>query len=112
MLERMTEKGPFTLGRWSWAINFASLLVSAQIFWSRVTTLKAPTQFTIFICVLFVLPTARPVTPENMNYAIVAVGGIMVMVLANWLLWGRYRFTGPVATVDAHEENAHSPEKT
>ncbi|TFY50306.1 hypothetical protein EVG20_g11596 [Dentipellis fragilis] len=35
------------------------------------------TQFTVFICVLFVLPTARPVTAQNMNYAIVAVGGII-----------------------------------
>ncbi len=34
------------------------------------------TQFIVFICVLFVLPTAHPVTQFNMNYAVVSVGGI------------------------------------
>ena len=56
------------------------------------------TQFTVFVCVLFVLPTAHPVNSQNMNYAVVAVGGIMMLVGATWVLWGRFRFAGPVAT--------------
>ncbi|OCH86742.1 amino acid transporter [Obba rivulosa] len=75
-----SERGPFHLGRWSWPINLASLL------------------FTVFICVLFVLPTARPVDSTNMNYAIVAVGGIIVIVTLCWLLWGCRHFAGPVQT--------------
>jgi hypothetical protein len=55
-------------------------------------------QFTIFICVLFILPTAHPVNQLNMNYAIVAVGGVMLLVVLMWLFWGRSRFSGPVFT--------------
>ncbi|KAA1475343.1 amino acid transporter [Dentipellis sp. KUC8613] len=84
----LREHGPFTLGRWSWPLNVASAL------------------FTIFICVLFVLPTARPVTPQNMNYAVVAVGGIFVLVGLAWALWGRRRFRGPVRTLVEPSEDA------
>ncbi|EIN14700.1 hypothetical protein PUNSTDRAFT_140926 [Punctularia strigosozonata HHB-11173 SS5] len=90
----LTEKGPFTLGRWSWSINFASFL------------------FTVFICILFILPTAHPVTSTNMNYAIVAVGAIVVIVLANWVTWGRHHFVGPVATVVGQEGHRLSSEKS
>lgn len=57
-----------------------------------------PVQFTIFICILFVLPTAHPVTKLSMNYAIVAVAGVILLVLLMWVFWGRTRFSGPVLT--------------
>ncbi|KAF8909728.1 amino acid transporter [Gymnopilus junonius] len=76
----MKERGPFHLGKWSHAINIASFA------------------FTVFICVLFILPTAHPVNQSNMNYAIVSVGGIFLIVGFTWLLWGRHRFSGPVHT--------------
>ncbi|EIW79578.1 hypothetical protein CONPUDRAFT_58025 [Coniophora puteana RWD-64-598 SS2] len=78
--DSLREKGPFRLGGWSWMINVASFA------------------FTIFICVLFVLPTAYPVTSLNMNYAIVAVGGVFLIVAVNWFTWGHRSFVGPVAT--------------
>ena len=53
---------------------------------------------------LFVLPTARPVTPQNMNYAIVAVGGIIVLIVLAWFGWGRRSFKGPVATATMEQE--------
>ncbi|KAH9934533.1 amino acid transporter [Epithele typhae] len=84
--ESLPEKGPFHLGRWSWPVNVASFC------------------FTIFICVLFVLPTAHPTTALNMNYAIVAIGGVILLVGLGWLFWGRFRFVGPVRT--AEEERA------
>ncbi|EEB96211.1 hypothetical protein MPER_04693, partial [Moniliophthora perniciosa FA553] len=37
--------------------------------------------WTIFVCVVFALPTVRPVTPENMNYASVITIGVMVLAL-------------------------------
>jgi hypothetical protein len=55
-------------------------------------------QFTIFVCILFILPTVRPVTQFNMNYAIVSVGGIFLIVGITWVLWGRFSFKGPVHT--------------
>ncbi|KAF9554993.1 amino acid transporter [Agrocybe pediades] len=76
----MKERGPFHLGRWSMSINLASLL------------------FIVFICILFVLPTATPVTQFNMNYAIVSVGAIFTIVGLTWTVWGRHHFVGPVHT--------------
>ena len=61
-------------------------------------------QFTVFICVLFVLPTAHPTTALNMNYAVVAIGGVLLLVGACWAFWGRFRFVGPVQTVRAGDE--------
>ncbi|KAH9944886.1 amino acid transporter, partial [Amylocystis lapponica] len=81
----LPERGPFNLGRWSWPVNLASFL------------------FTVFICVLFILPTAHPVDELNMNYAIVAIGGVILIVVSCWVLWGRFHFVGPVKTV-ADEE--------
>lgn len=65
-------------------------------------------QFTVFICVLFILPTATPVTQFNMNYAIVAIGGVVLIVSIAWMLWGRSHFTGPVRTlaVEQYEDEA------
>lgn len=80
--DSLKERGPFSLGRWSWTINLLSFL------------------FTVFICVLFILPTAHPVNSQNMNYAVVAVGGILILVGLTWVFWGRYTFKGPVHTVD------------
>ncbi|KAI0767748.1 amino acid transporter [Fomes fomentarius] len=77
----LPERGPFSLGRWSWSVNLASFL------------------FTVFICVLFILPTAHPTTALNMNYSIVAIGAVFVIVGACWTFWGRFRFHGPVKTV-------------
>lgn len=57
-------------------------------------------QFTVFVCVLFILPTAQPVTAESMNYAIAAVGFILLLVGSTWVLWGRHHFNGPVSEID------------
>ncbi|KAF8128590.1 amino acid transporter [Boletus edulis] len=79
--DSLPERGPFHLGKWSWPINLASFLFSS------------------FICILFVLPTSYPVNEYDMNYAILAVGGVVVIVAINWVTWGRHSFVGPVQTV-------------
>ncbi|KAJ4478037.1 amino acid transporter [Lentinula aciculospora] len=76
----LKARGPFHLGKWSWSINAISLA------------------FTSFICVLFILPTASPVNKNNMNYAVVSVGGIVMIVTTTWIFWGRFRYKGPVLT--------------
>ncbi|KAH9474412.1 Amino-acid permease BAT1-like protein [Psilocybe cubensis] len=76
----MKERGPFHLGQWSWWINLASFA------------------FIVFICILFILPTASPVTQFNMNYSVVSIGGIMLIVGFTWAFWGRKHFNGPVHT--------------
>ncbi|KAH8080676.1 amino acid transporter [Cristinia sonorae] len=76
----LNEKGPFSLGAWSWTINVACFM------------------FTLFICVLFILPTAHPVTAQNMNYAIVAVGTLVMVVICGWFIWGRGTFRGSIVS--------------
>ena len=73
-------RGPFRLGRFSWSINVASLI------------------FIVVMSVLFVLPTAHPVTDLNMNYAIVAIGGLILLSTLQYVLWGRKHYNGIVQT--------------
>jgi len=54
-----------------------------------------------------VLPTARPVSAQNMNYAVVAIGGVLLLVGVMWLAWGRRTFRGAVATVTIGGEDSH-----
>ncbi|KAI0033568.1 amino acid transporter [Vararia minispora EC-137] len=79
----MKELGPFSLGRLSWIVNFLSFL------------------FTVFVCILFVLPTSFPVTAQNMNYAIVAIGGVVLLVVGAWFAWGQGSFRGAAGTVES-----------
>lgn len=99
----MKERGPFNLGKWSRVINISSFAVSPQFYFLCPSIVLYPWpmflwQFIIFICVLFVLPTARPVTPSNMNYAVVSVGGIFLIVGLAWVTWGRTHFVRSVHT--------------
>lgn len=50
--------------------------------------------------VIFMLPTIYPVKAETLNYAPVAVGGLLVLVTASWLLSARHWFHGPRVDVD------------
>ena len=60
------EPGPWNLGRWSAPVGWTAIV------WVGI------------ICVLFVLPTAGPITATNFNYTIVAV---VVVVGGAWLWW-------------------------
>ncbi|KAJ1301650.1 hypothetical protein OPQ81_008891 [Rhizoctonia solani] len=80
--ESMEVRGPFHLGKYSRAINAISAL------------------FTVFVCVLFILPTSMPVDALNMNYSIVAIGAVLILILSSWVFYGQYHFKGPVSTVD------------
>ncbi|KAG8691767.1 hypothetical protein FRC09_011527 [Ceratobasidium sp. 395] len=80
--ESMGARGPFHLGKYSRGINVVSAL------------------FTMLVCVLFILPTSMPVNALNMNYSVVAIGGVLILILASWIFYGQYHFKGPVSTVD------------
>ena len=49
---------------------------------------------------IFMLPTVYPVTAQTFNYAPVAVGGLLILMLASWMLSARYWFNGPKVDVD------------
>ncbi|WIA33412.1 hypothetical protein OEZ86_006546 [Tetradesmus obliquus] len=48
-----------------------------------------------FLTVLFVLPTAYPVTHVNLNYAGVTVAGVLLVSIGWWVLSARKWFDGP-----------------
>ena len=52
------------------------------------------------ICVLFVLPTASPITAVTFNYTIIAVGVVAIAVTLWWMLSAKNWFTGPRHNVD------------
>jgi len=35
-----------------------------------------------------------------MNYAVVAIGGLLLLILLAWFGYGQFHFRGPVRTVD------------
>ena len=79
------QRGPWHLGRWSRPVGTIAVIWIA------------------FIAILFVLPQAAPITPLNFNYAIVAVGVVLVGTGAWWLLSARNWFTGPRVQGTAEE---------
>ncbi|KAI1737974.1 amino acid/polyamine transporter I [Xylaria scruposa] len=79
--EFVAMKGPFNLGAFSRIIAFIAVA------------------WIITITVVFVLPTANPVTSQTLNYTVVAVGIIAIGATGAWILWARKWFTGPAAEV-------------
>jgi amino acid transporter len=71
------ETGPWNLGRWSAPIGWTAIV------WVGI------------ICVLFVLPTAGPITASNFNYTIVAVAVVVGAATIWWYAGARKWFTGP-----------------
>ncbi|KAL2015764.1 hypothetical protein VTK56DRAFT_4855 [Thermocarpiscus australiensis] len=71
------ERGAWHLGRLSTAINVWAVA------WN------------VFLSVIFLLPTIRPVTPENMNYASAVLAFVILFSILWWWLDGRKHYTGP-----------------
>jgi amino acid transporter len=74
--------GPWALGKWSALIGWVGVV------WVGIIT------------VLFVLPTASPITWHNFNYTPVAVGVVLIYSGVYWLVSARKWFTGPRAQGD------------
>jgi amino acid transporter len=71
------QRGPWHLGRWS-----------ALVGWTAIV-------WVIIICVLFVLPTASPITASTFNYTIVAVLIVVGAAAIWWFASAKNWFTGP-----------------
>ena len=50
----------------------------------------------VFISILFLLPTATPITVTDFNYTLVIVPGLFVIITIWWLASARHWFKGPV----------------
>lgn len=70
-------EGPYSLGRWGIVLNIIGFCYLA------------------FVCIVANIPTAAPVTSENMNYTSAATGLVMLVSLVFWMITGRKKFTGP-----------------
>ncbi len=71
------QRGPWHLGRWSYLIGWVAVA------------------WIVFIAILFVLPQLSPITLQNFNYAIVAVGVVMLYAAGYWFLSAKNWFKGP-----------------
>jgi amino acid permease (GABA permease) len=71
------HRGPWHLGRWS-----------ALVGWTAIV-------WVIIICILFVLPTASPITAVTFNYTIVAVLIVVGAATIWWFASAKNWFTGP-----------------
>jgi amino acid transporter len=70
--------GPWRLGAWSAPIGWIAVI------------------WVFFISILFMLPTASPITALNFNYTPVVVLGTTLIITIWWLLSARFWFKGPV----------------
>ncbi|KAL6720323.1 polyamine transporter tpo5 [Lecanora helva] len=73
----MAKRGPFHLGRASTPINC----------WAIV--------WTVLVTIIYVQPTIRPVTAQNMNYVSVLMVAVAIFAVGYWYAAGRYYYTGP-----------------
>lgn len=82
--ERFTP-GPWNMGKVGYFVNAWACL------------------WTLFVSIIFILPTIRPVTAENMNYACAFLGGILITALIWWYLDGRRWYKGPLVEAEVEE---------
>lgn len=75
----VAQFGPFKLGN-----SLGPVVNIAAICW-------------LLVAIVFsTFPTLQPVTPQNMNYAIVVMGGWLVTGVAFFFTSGRRRYSGPI----------------
>ena len=55
--------------------------------------------FSIVVIVFSILPPYQPVTPENMNYASLVFGAVILLSVTSWCVYGRRIYRGPVRDV-------------
>jgi amino acid transporter len=79
------KRGPWHLGRWSYLVGAIAVI------------------WVIFITILFMLPTASPITVGNFNYAIVAVLVVLGFATIYWLVSAKNWFSGPKVQGSAEE---------
>jgi amino acid transporter len=79
------QRGPWHLGRWSYLVGTIAVI------------------WVIFITILFMLPTANPISVDNFNYTVVAVLVVLGFAGIYWLVSAKNWFTGPKVQGSAAE---------
>jgi len=78
--------GPWHMGKASFYVNVWACL------------------WTLFVSIIFILPTAMPVTAKTMNYAAVFLVFILASALIYWVIRGKRFYTGPLIEARAEDE--------
>ncbi|EJD05189.1 APC amino acid permease [Fomitiporia mediterranea MF3/22] len=60
--------------------------------------------WTIFVSVIFSIPTVLPVTPQNMNYASVITGGVVILSGLWYILAAHHHYKGPTSNLPPEEQ--------
>ena len=84
------QPGPWHLGKFSFFINC----------WACI--------WTLFVSIIFLMPTIRPVTPNNMNYAIVFLAFILLSAMVYWYISGRKFYSGPLIEAEIQDDEEAS----
>ncbi|KAG9192505.1 hypothetical protein G6011_11239 [Alternaria panax] len=71
--------GPFRLGKIGVGINLVSII------------------YTVYVSIFLLFPPYQPVTAQNMNYAPVVLGCVLIMSAVWWYIGGKRDFVGPVS---------------
>lgn len=81
---RRFEPGPWNMGRAGYVVNA----------WACI--------WTLFVSIIFVMPSDFPAKSDTMNYAIVFLAFILLVSLVWWWVHGRKFYTGPIvqATIE------------
>ncbi|CAM8983504.1 unnamed protein product [Rhodiola kirilowii] len=88
MQEKNFEPGPFYLGKASRPICLVAFL------------------WICYTCSVFMLPTLYPITWTTFNYAPVALGLLLTLIMLWWILDARKWFKGPVRNIDSQNGNS------
>ncbi|XP_031281672.1 amino-acid permease BAT1 homolog [Pistacia vera] len=88
MAEKNFKPGPFYLGRARRPISLVAFL------------------WICYTCSAFLLPTLYPITWSTFNYAPVALGLLLTLVMLWWFLDARKWFKGPVRNIDLQNGNS------
>lgn len=76
----------FSLGRWGPLVNITAV------------------SWVLFLGIIYCLPTARPVTPGNMNYIPVVFVALVLFIVVLWFTSKRKSFTGPNVNFEEMEQ--------
>lgn len=82
MPEKNFKPGPFYLGRYSRVICLVAFL------------------WICYTCIVFLLPTQYPIQMKTFNYAPIALGIVLVLIMLWWIIDARKWFKGPVRNID------------
>lgn len=87
MAEEKFKPGPFYLGKARRPVCLVAFL------------------WICYTCSAFLLPTLYPIKWDNFNYAPVALGVSLTLIMLWWILDARKWFTGPVRNIDKQNGN-------